>query len=152
MPHFEDDQHGDGKVLTKTRTKARLARPRLYKVLLHNDDFTPREFVVIVLRQVFHMTESDASRLMLYVHQNGVGVVGLYPFSVAETKVAEVGSLARQAEVPLLCTIEADEGGESGDGSGPEGGGAGDGRGPDDGSAPGDGSGDPDGPDRDDVN
>ncbi len=117
MPRFEDDQQVDGQVLAKTRTRTRLARPRLYKVLLHNDDFTPREFVVVVLRHVFHMTESDASRLMLHVHQNGVGVVGLYPFSVAETKVAEVGSLAQQAEVPLLCTIEPDagDGGDGGD-------------------------------------
>ena len=119
MPHFEDDRRGDSKVLTKTKTRTRLARPRLYKVLLHNDDFTPREFVVVVLRHVFHMTESDASRLMLYVHKNGVGVVGLYPFSVAETKVAEVGSLAQQADVPLLCTIEPDTGDDKqgGDGS-----------------------------------
>lgn len=116
MPQFEDDQQGDSKVLTKTKARTRLARPRLYKVLLHNDDFTPREFVVVVLQHVFHFTESDASRLMLYVHKNGVGVVGLYPFSVAETKVAEVGSLAQQAEVPLLCTIEPDTGdGDDGD-------------------------------------
>ncbi len=125
MPHFEDDQRGDGKVLTKTKTTTRLARPRLYKVLLHNDDFTPREFVVVVLRHVFHMTESDASRLMLHVHQNGVGVAGLYPFSVAETKAAEVGSLAQKAEVPLLCTIEPDdgdgEGNDDGDGEGNDG-------------------------------
>ena len=116
MPHFEDDQQGDSKVLTKTKTRTKLARPRLYKVLLHNDDFTPREFVVVVLQHVFHMSESDASRLMLYVHKNGVGVVGIYPFSVAETKVAEVGSLAQQAEVPLLCTIEPDTGDDDGDG------------------------------------
>ena len=116
MPHFEDDRQGDSKVLTRTKTRKRLARPRLYKVLLHNDDFTPREFVVLVLQHVFHLTESDASRLMLYVHKNGVGVVGLYPFSIAETKVAEVGSLAQQAEVPLLCTIEPDAGdGKGGD-------------------------------------
>ena len=106
MAHFEDNREGDGKVLTKTKTTTRLARPRLYKVLLHNDDFTPRDFVVVVLQHVFHMTESDASRLMLYVHQNGIGVAGLYPYSVAETKVAEVVSLAQQAEVPLLCTME----------------------------------------------
>ncbi len=120
MPQFEDDQQGESKVLTRTKAKTRLARPRLYKVLLHNDDFTPRDFVVVVLRHVFHMTESDASRLMLHVHRNGVGVVGLYPFSVAETKVAEVLGLARQAEVPLLCSIEPDEGdGKSpGDGDG----------------------------------
>lgn len=119
MSQFEDDQQGDSNVLTKTKTRTKLARPRLYKVLLHNDDFTPREFVVVVLQHVFHMTESDASRLMLYVHKNGVGVVGLYPFSVAETKVAEVGSLAQQAEVPLLCTIEPDTGdGKDGDGDG----------------------------------
>jgi len=122
MPRFEDDRSGEGKVLTRTKTKKKLSRPRLYKVLLHNDDFTPREFVVVVLQHVFHMTESNASRLMLYVHTNGVGVVGLYPFSVAETKVAEVGSLAQQAEVPLLCTMEPDRGdgrdGDDGDSDG----------------------------------
>ncbi len=121
MPHFEDDAHGDNKVLTRTKTRTRLARPRLYKVLLHNDDFTPREFVVMVLQHVFHMTESDGSRLMLYVHKNGVGVAGLYPFSIAETKVAEVDSLAQQAEMPLLCTLEPDDGDgkDSGDGDSP---------------------------------
>lgn len=119
MAHFEDDRQGRGKVLTKTRSKTRLARPRLYKVLLHNDDFTPREFVVVVLRHVFHRTESDATRLMLHVHNHGVGVAGLYPFSVAETKVAEVVSLAQQAEVPLLCTMEPED--DKGDGGGDDG-------------------------------
>ncbi len=123
MPQFEDERGPGSNVLTRTSTKKKLARPRLYKVLLHNDDFTPREFVVLVLQHVFHLTESDAARLMLYVHKNGVGVVGLYPYSVAETKVAEVGTLAQQAEVPLLCTIEpeTDNGSSAGDPNGPTG-------------------------------
>ncbi len=106
MPLFEDDRQGDSKVLTRTKTRKRLARPRLYKVLLHNDDYTPREFVVVVLRHVFQMTESEAVRLMLHVHNRGVGVAGVFPFSIAETKASEVDSLAKQAEVPLLCTVE----------------------------------------------
>ena len=120
MPQFDDGRHGAGQVLTRRKSRTRLARPRLYKVLLHNDDFTPREFVVIVLQHVFHMTESDASRLMLHIHNSGVGVAGLYPFSIAETKAAEVSGLAQQAEVPLLCTIEPESGEGDGEGEGDE--------------------------------
>jgi ATP-dependent Clp protease adaptor protein ClpS len=126
MARFEDDRHGDaaGKVITRTETRTRLKRPRMYKVLLHNDDFTPREFVVLVLQHVFHMSEAEASRLMLYVHNHGVGVVGIYPFAVAETKVAEVGAAAEKARFPLMATLEPESDGDS-DGDGEEGDGGG---------------------------
>lgn len=107
----------EGKVLTRTRTQKRLKRPRMYRVLLHNDDYTPREFVVLVLQHVFQINEAEATRLMLYVHQNGVGVVGIFPFSVAETKVAEVIATAEKANYPLICSMEPEsDGDESPDG------------------------------------
>jgi len=90
----------------KTRTGSRVARPPLYKVLLHNDDYTTMEFVVEVLRTVFHHDSERAVRIMLNVHQRGVGVAGTYPREVAETKAEKVMSLARAAEFPLLCTVE----------------------------------------------
>lgn len=111
MPRHDEQ----GKVLTRTETRTRLSRPKLYRVLLHNDDFTPRDFVVLVLQHVFHMGEADATHLMLHVHNHGVGVVGLYPYSVAETKVAEVVAVSEKAKFPLLCTMEPADDGEEGD-------------------------------------
>ena len=95
-------------VVTKTRPKAKpkLAKPKLYKVLLHNDDYTPMEFVVLVLLQVFHKSESDATSIMLHAHTRGYAVAGVYTFEVAETKVAETLKLAEQSQFPLLCTME----------------------------------------------
>ena len=95
-------------VVTKTRpkTKPKLAAPKLYKVLLHNDDYTPMEFVVLVLMQVFHKSESDSASIMLHAHTHGYAVAGVYTFEIAETKVAEVMKLATEAQVPLLCTLE----------------------------------------------
>lgn len=98
----------DSKVLTRPKQANKTRRPRLYRILLHNDDFTPREFVVLVLRQVFAKAESESTGLMLHVHNTGVGVVGLYPFSVAETKIAEVTVLAQESDFPLLFTMEPD--------------------------------------------
>ena len=98
--------------LTRSRTEQRLERPRLWRVLLHNDDYTPREFVVLVLQTVFHLGEAEATRLMLYVHNHGIGVVGLYTYAVAETKCAEVAAAAEKANFPLMCTIEPDEEGD----------------------------------------
>jgi ATP-dependent Clp protease adaptor protein ClpS len=90
----------------RTRTRAKTARPPLYKVILLNDDYTPMEFVVEVLKAVFHKPHAEATRIMLHVHQNGMGVAGVYPFEIAETKVRTVEELARQAEYPLKCTME----------------------------------------------
>jgi ATP-dependent Clp protease adaptor protein ClpS len=99
---------GGGGIVTerKTRTKSKLAKPPLYKVILLNDDYTPMEFVVEVLEVVFHKQHADATRIMLHVHQNGMGVAGVYPYEVAETKMTTVEELARQAEYPLKCVME----------------------------------------------
>jgi|SRR5688572_32221441 ATP-dependent Clp protease adaptor protein ClpS len=89
-----------------TDTKKKLKRPPLYKVLLHNDDYTTKEFVVQVLECVFHKEYGEAVQIMLHVHRRGIGVAGVYPYGVAETKVALVEDLARQHEYPLKCSIE----------------------------------------------
>ncbi len=93
-------------VVTATRTERRLKKPKLYKVLLHNDDYTTMEFVVYILQAIFHRSETDAVHLMLHVHKNGLGVAGVYTYEVAETRVAQVESLARQNEFPLRCSID----------------------------------------------
>jgi ATP-dependent Clp protease adaptor protein ClpS len=93
-----------GEIATKTRTRTQ--RPSLYKVLLLNDDYTPMEFVVHVLERFFGKSREDAQRIMLHVHQKGVGVCGVYTFEVAETKVAQVIEFARQHQHPLQCTME----------------------------------------------
>lgn len=94
----------DREVVTETQKK--LKRPPLYKVLLHNDDYTTKEFVVQVLQYVFHKEHTEAVQIMLHVHRRGIGVAGVYPYEVAETKVALVESLAQQHEYPLKCTME----------------------------------------------
>jgi ATP-dependent Clp protease adaptor protein ClpS len=90
----------------KTKSSKKTAKPPFFKVLLHNDDYTTMEFVVEVLREVFHLDAQSATRIMLHIHQRGVGVAGTYPRDVAETKAEKVMSLARSAEFPLLCTVE----------------------------------------------
>ena len=97
---------GDIVTERKTRTKSKTAKPPLYKVILLNDDYTPMEFVVEVLKAVFHKEHADATRIMLHVHQNGMGIAGVYPYEVAETKLTTVEELARQAEYPLKCVME----------------------------------------------
>lgn len=94
----------EGDVSTETRREVR--RPPLYKVLLHNDDYTTQQFVVYVLEQFFHHPPETAFQIMMNVHQRGIGVAGLYPFETAEAKVTAVTDLARQNEFPLRCTIE----------------------------------------------
>ncbi|MEO0323530.1 MAG: ATP-dependent Clp protease adaptor ClpS [Myxococcota bacterium] len=106
MPDFEDDAN----TIVETRTERKVKRPRLFKVLMHNDDYTTREFVVWVLRSVFHKSEGDALRIMLHVHQTGIGVAGLYSREVAETKVQKTERLARENEYPLRLTIEPEDG------------------------------------------
>jgi ATP-dependent Clp protease adaptor protein ClpS len=91
---------------TAVRRKEVVRTPRLYRVLLHNDDYTTMEFVVMVLMSVFHRTESEAIQIMLHVHRRGVGVAGVYPREVAESRVAKAARLAREAEFPLRCTME----------------------------------------------
>ena len=93
----------------ETRTKPRLKKPRMYKVLLHNDDYTTREFVVWVLQAVFHKNESDAVAIMSHVHNHGIGVAGVYTFEVAETKVTKTMHLAKAQQFPLQLSIEPTE-------------------------------------------
>jgi ATP-dependent Clp protease adaptor protein ClpS len=90
----------------ETRTKPRLKKPRMYKVLLHNDDYTTMEFVVYVLQGIFHHSEAEATQIMLHVHKNGVGVAGVYTREVAETRIQQVESLARANEFPLRGSMD----------------------------------------------
>jgi ATP-dependent Clp protease adaptor protein ClpS len=97
---------GRSDTATITRTKPKSKRPNLYRVLLLNDDYTPMEFVVLVLQDVFNKTREDAMRIMLHVHNHGVGECGIYPFEVAETKVTRVMDAARKNQHPLQCVME----------------------------------------------
>ena len=89
-----------------TESKPKTKKPSMYKVLLLNDDYTPMEFVVAVLERIFHKNHDDATQIMLHVHQRGLGVCGVYPFDVAETKVTQVLDLAQRQQHPLQCTME----------------------------------------------
>ena len=110
VPKDEEGDHGGGKggtdtgTITKTRPKTK--RPNLYRVLLLNDDYTPMEFVVLVLQDVFNKSREDAMRIMMHVHQKGVGECGVYPYEVAETKVTRVMDTARKNLHPLQCVME----------------------------------------------
>jgi ATP-dependent Clp protease adaptor protein ClpS len=105
-----DDRSGQGDTVTQRRTrvqpKTRTKKPPLFKVILLNDDFTPMEFVVQILKMVFNKPHAEATRIMLHVHQNGMGVAGVYPFEIAEVKVRTVEELARENLHPLKCVME----------------------------------------------
>lgn len=103
-PDQPGNPDGDTDVVTKTRPKTQ--RPPLYKVLLLNDDYTPMEFVVLVLERFFGITHAQAVEIMLTVHKKGVAVVGVFSHEVAETKVAQVMDFARRNQHPLQCTME----------------------------------------------
>ena len=98
-----DTDHG---VAVKSRTKTK--KPSMYKVLMLNDDYTPMEFVVHVLEQCFAKSHEEATRVMLHVHQKGVGICGVFTYEIAETKVNQTMDLAQQHQHPLQCTIEKD--------------------------------------------
>jgi ATP-dependent Clp protease adaptor protein ClpS len=99
----------DSGVVTEQKPKKKLKRPRMYRVLVHNDDYTTREFVVDVLIGVFHHSETRATEIMLHIHYTGVGVAGVFTREVAETKIAIVERLAREREYPLRLTMEPDD-------------------------------------------
>lgn len=107
-PNRSDDDQGDGDTGLLTKTKPKTKKPSMYKVLLLNDDYTPMEFVVFILESIFNKGQEDAVTIMLHVHQKGVGVCGVYPYEIAETKVAQVMDLARKEQHPLQCTLEKD--------------------------------------------
>ena len=104
MSDKKDGPGHDSGILTKTKTETK--RPPMYKVMLLNDDYTPMEFVVMVLKRFFAMDLEQATRVMLHVHQKGVGVCGIFPYEIAETKVNQVMDFARQNQHPLQCTLE----------------------------------------------
>ncbi len=100
-----DGGRGTG-VGVATRTRSKTKQPQPYKVLMLNDDYTPMEFVVLCLQRFFRMSLEDATRVMLHVHQKGVGVCGIFSYEVAETKVTQVMDFARSQQHPLQCTLE----------------------------------------------
>jgi ATP-dependent Clp protease adaptor protein ClpS len=100
------DRDGGGQVGVITRTEPKTKKPSLYKVLLLNDDYTPMEFVVHVLQMFFAKSAEEATRIMLHVHQKGVGVCGVYTFEIAETKVTQVMDFSKKHQQPLQCTME----------------------------------------------
>jgi ATP-dependent Clp protease adaptor protein ClpS len=114
MPNFAarmqgDDERGDGTgrgTAVITRTQPKTKKPSLYRVLILNDDYTPMEFVVHVLERFFQKDREAATRIMLHVHNHGVGECGVYTYEVAETKVAQVMDFARQHQHPLQCVME----------------------------------------------
>ncbi|MDB5724707.1 MAG: clpS [Novosphingobium sp.] len=97
---------GQGQVGTATKTRTKPKKPSLFKVLMLNDDYTPMEFVVMSLKRFFNMDLEQATRVMLHVHQKGVGVCGVFPYEIAETKVNQVMDFARENQHPLQCKLE----------------------------------------------
>ncbi|MEI9850412.1 MAG: ATP-dependent Clp protease adapter ClpS [Sphingomonas sp.] len=106
MAGEDDGDAGGPSVGVATRTRTRTKKPTPYRVLMLNDDYTPMEFVVLVLQRFFRMNMEEATRVMLHVHQRGVGVCGVFSYEVAETKVSQVIDFARQNQHPLQCTLE----------------------------------------------
>lgn len=96
----------DDATLTDTREEQQVRRPRMWRVLLHNDDYTTQDFVVWILETVFHKPPADAVAVMLSVHRSGVGIAGIYTHDVAQTKVTTTRQLAEEHEFPLLVTLE----------------------------------------------
>ncbi len=103
MADFPDIDAGS-EVITESETK--LEKPKLFKVVLHNDDFTTMEFVVFVLQYVFNREDIDAFTIMLKVHNEGIGIAGIYPYEIANMKAEKAMNLAKAREYPLLCTVE----------------------------------------------
>jgi ATP-dependent Clp protease adaptor protein ClpS len=105
--HEDEDNGGSGSQIgLATKTRAKPKKPSPFKVLMLNDDYTPMEFVVIVLKRFFSMDIEQATQVMLHVHQKGVGVCGIFPYEIAETKVNQVMDFAKANHHPLQCTLE----------------------------------------------
>ena len=110
-PIMQDEDKGSGNgpgrgTAVITRTKPKLKKPSLYRVLLLNDDYTPMEFVIHVLERFFQKNREDATRIMLHVHNHGVGECGVFTYEVAEFKMTQVMDYARQNQHPLQCVME----------------------------------------------
>ena len=111
MADNDDDNNdvggdGDSDTGVVVRTKPKTKKPAMYKVIMLNDDYTPMEFVILVLERFFKKSSEEATQIMMHVHQKGVGVCGVFTYEVAETKVQQVMDLARQHQHPLQCTLE----------------------------------------------
>jgi len=100
----EENNNNQGSVATEENVETK--EPRLYKVLLHNDDYTSMEFVISILETVFHKSIPDATEIMLNVHNEGVGIAGVYTREISETKISTVHQLAQKNEFPLRCSME----------------------------------------------
>lgn len=94
----------EGSVVTEQNLEVK--EPRMYKVLLHNDDYTTMEFVISILETIFHKSPNDATKIMLNVHNEGVGIAGVYTKEICETKISVVHQLAKKNEFPLRCSME----------------------------------------------
>ncbi|WP_422036371.1 ATP-dependent Clp protease adapter ClpS [Reyranella sp.] len=105
-PRRDDGEGDDGRTGALTLTRTRTKKPSMYKVLMLNDDYTPMEFVVDVLQNIFQKNREEATEVMLHVHQKGVGVCGVYTYEIAETKVTQTVDYARKNQHPLQCTLE----------------------------------------------
>ena len=107
-PARREDGNGndEGRTGALTLTRVRTKKPSMYKVLMLNDDYTPMEFVVDVLQHIFQKNREEATKIMLHVHQKGVGICGVYTYEVAETKVTQTVDYARKNQHPLQCTLE----------------------------------------------
>ena len=104
--HDEKTRKQDAEGAVATANEHKVQRPRMFKVLLHNDDYTTMDFVVMELMTVFRRIEAEAVEIMMHVHQKGVGVAGIYSHEIAESKAAKVTRLAREHEFPLRCSVE----------------------------------------------
>ena len=96
-----------GQIKPSAESQQQTRQPPLFKVLMHNDDYTTMEFVVETLQAIFHLPPTEANRIMLHIHFKGVGMCGIFPFEVAETKVAKVHAMARAQGYPLRCTLDS---------------------------------------------
>ena len=101
---MERSDNEEGLKLKLEKVKPKL--PSIYKVIILNDDFTPMEFVANIIQKVFNKTQDDATRIMLQIHTEGIGICGMYPFEIAETKMNQVLNLSKEASHPLQCIIE----------------------------------------------
>ena len=102
----DDTQNGGGQSQLVLDSRTKTKKPSMYKVLLLNDDFTPMEFVVLILERFFNVDHQQAVSIMLTIHQKGLAIVGVYPHEIAETKVAQVMEFSRKNQHPLQCTME----------------------------------------------
>jgi len=107
MSDFNDDSdHSDGQADTLLKTKPKPKKPSMYKVILLNDDYTPMEFVIGILKKFFSKNTGEATEITMNVHRRGIGICGIFTHEIAETKVTLVMDYARQHEQPLQCTME----------------------------------------------